>query len=96
MKKCNSITVAVIWRANRFSSDLVHRHIIFPLTLLLLEKHQSLQYIIMQAVPMSKQANHVNIEPEILRGNWSSYWKYNEKSFVNPFTSCKTSIIISL
>ena len=27
---------------------------------------------------MSKQANHVNIEPEILHGNWSSYWKYNE------------------
>ena len=41
---------------------------------------------------MSKQVNHVNIEPEILHGNWSSYWKYN--SFVNPFTSCKTDIII--
>ena len=27
---------------------------------------------------MSKQVNHVNIEPEILHGNWSSYWKYNE------------------
>ena len=34
----NSITVAVLDPANRFSSDLVHRHIIFPLTLLLLEK----------------------------------------------------------
>ena len=47
----------------------------------------------MQAVPMSKQVNHVNIEPEILHGNWSSYWKYN--SFVNPSTSCKTDITIS-
>ena len=27
----------------------------------------------MQAVPMSKQVNRVNIEPEILHGNWSSY-----------------------
>ena len=73
---------------NRFSSELVHRHIIFPLTLLLLEKtddYQSCQYIIMQAVPMSKQVNRVNIEPEIWHGNWSSYWKYNE--VVNPFTS---------
>ena len=42
---------------------------------------------------MSKQVNRVNIEPEILHGNWSSYWKYNE-FFVNPFTSCKTDIII--
>ena len=32
----------------------------------------------MQAVPMSKQVNRVNIEPEILHGNWSSYYKYNE------------------
>ena len=48
--------------------------------------------VIMQAVPMSKQVNRVNIEPEILYGNWSSYWKYN--FFVNPFTSCKTDIII--
>ena len=31
--------------------------------------------VIMQTVPMSKQ---VNIEPEILHGNWSSYWKYND------------------
>ena len=42
MKKRNSITVAVldieILHENRFSSDLVHRDIIFPLTLLLLEK----------------------------------------------------------
>ena len=42
MKKCNSINVAVldveILHANRFSTDLVHRRIIFPLTLLLLEK----------------------------------------------------------
>ena len=39
---------------------------------------------------MSKQVNRVNIEPEILHGNWSSYWKYNEVYFfVNPFTSCK-------
>ena len=28
---------------------------------------------IMQAVPMSKQVNGVDIEPEILHGNWSSY-----------------------
>ena len=44
---------------------------------------------------MSKQ---VNLEPEIVHGNWSSSWrvytmKYN--SFVNPSTSCKTDIIIS-
>ena len=25
----------------------------------------------------SKQVNRVNIEPEILHGNWPSYWKYN-------------------
>ena len=43
---------------------------------------------------MSKQVNHVNIEPEILHENWSSYWKYNEVLFfVNPFISCKTDII---
>ena len=71
MKKHNSITVAVILHENRFSSDLVHRHKIL-LTLLLLEK------LIMQAVPMSKQVNRVDIEPELLHGNWSSYWKYNE------------------
>ena len=29
--------------------------------------------LIMQAVPMSKQVNRVNIEPESLHGNWSSY-----------------------
>ena len=40
---------------------------------------------------MSKQVNCVNIEPELLHGNWSSYWKYNE--VVNPFTSCKTDIM---
>ena len=28
---------------------------------------------IMQAVSMLKQVNRVNIEPEILHGNWSSY-----------------------
>ena len=33
--------------------------------------------VIMQAVPISKQVNRVNIEPEIWHGNWSSYWKYN-------------------
>ena len=42
MKKRNSKTVAVldieILHVNKFSSDLVHRHIIFPLTLFLLEK----------------------------------------------------------
>ena len=26
----------------------------------------------------SKQVNRVNIETEILHGNWSSYWKYKE------------------
>ena len=40
---------------------------------------------------MSKQVNRVNIEPEILHGNWSSYILHNE--VVNPFTSCKTDII---
>ena len=51
---------------------------------------------IMQAVPMSKQVNHVNIEPEICMETGlptGSIMKYN--SFVNPFTSCKTDIIIS-
>ena len=28
---------------------------------------------------MSKQVNRVNIEPQILHGNWCSYWKYNEE-----------------
>ena len=38
-KKHNSITVAVLdLHADRFSSDLVHRHTIFPFTPLLLEK----------------------------------------------------------
>ena len=41
MKKCNSITVSVLYRleilhVNGFSSDLVHRHI--SVNLLLLEK----------------------------------------------------------
>ena len=46
---------------------------------------------------MSKQVKRVNIEPESLHGNWSSYiytgsiMKYN--FFVNLFT-CKTDIII--
>ena len=89
MKKCNSITVTVLdlnLHANRFSSDLVHRCILFPLTLLLLEKLMIINPD--NTVLMSKQVNCVNIEPEILHGNWSSYWKYK-----NPFTSCKTDII---
>ena len=43
---------------------------------------------------MSKQVNHVNIEPEICMETGlptGSIMKYN--SFVNPFTSCKTDII---
>ena len=43
---------------------------------------------------MSKQVNCVNIEPEIVHGNWSPSWKYNEV-LVNPSSSCKTDIIIS-
>ena len=31
---------------------------------------------------MSKQVNRVNIEPEILHGNWSVYWKYKEVIFL--------------
>ena len=45
---------------------------------------------------MSKQENHVNIEPEILHETGlpiGSIMKYNFS--VNPFTSCKTDIIIS-
>ena len=68
MKKRNSIAIAACTRlevlhVNRFSSELVYRHIIFPLTLLLL-------YITMQSsrtlhynagyIPMSKQVNCVN------------------------------------
>ena len=83
MKKRNSITVAVLdLKFCRFSSDLVHRHIIFLLTLLLLEKQMIISpdnaFMIIQAVPMSKQVNRVNVKSEILNGNWSSYWKYNE------------------
>ena len=45
---------------------------------------------------MSKQENRVNIEPEILHGNWSSTGSITEYNFfVNPFTSCKTDSIIS-
>ena len=50
----------------------------------------------MQTVPMSKQVNRVNIEPEICMGTGlptRSIMKYN--FFVNPFTYCKTDIIIS-
>ena len=74
-----SSTRLEILRAIRFSSDIVHRHIIFLLTLLLPDKLMIIipDNTIMQAVPMSKQVNHVNIEPEILHGNWSSYWKCN-------------------
>ena len=52
--------------------------------------------VIMQAVPMSKQVNRVNIEPEICMETGlptESILKYN--FVVNPFTSCKTDIIIS-
>ena len=44
---------------------------------------------------MSKQVNRVNIEPEIFMETGlptGSIMKYN--IFVNPFTSCKTDIII--
>ena len=44
---------------------------------------------------MSKQINLVNFEPEICMGTGlltRSIMKYN--FFVNPFTSCKTDIII--
>ena len=40
----------------------------------------------MQAVPMSKHVNCVNIELEILHGNWSSYWKYNEVKLTSFLT----------
>ena len=43
----------------------------------------------MQAVSMSKQ---VNIEHEILHGNWPSHWKCNEVKL----TSCKTDIISNI
>ena len=42
----------------------VNRHIIFPLTLLLLEKLMVISPD-NTCVPMSKQVNRVNIEPEI-------------------------------
>ena len=45
------------------------------------------------AVPMSKQVNRVNIESDILHGNWSSYWKYNELLTL-LLLNCKTDIII--
>ena len=41
---------------------------------------------------MYHQVNHANSGPELLHGKWSSLGKYN--SFVNPFTSCETGIII--
>ena len=70
MRKHNSIPVAVldlILHVNRISSELVHRHIIL-LTLLLLEK-------LLIISPMYKLVNCVNIESEILHGNWFSSWK---------------------
>ena len=46
---------------SRFPSDLVHRHTILLLTLLLLEKKMIISPdIIMQAMLMSKQVNAVN------------------------------------
>ena len=81
MKKRNnrSSTRLEILHVNRFSSELVHRNIIFPLTLLLLEKLMitSPDNTLMQSLHMSKEVNHINIDPEIFNGNWSSYWKYN-------------------
>ena len=62
-------------QVSSFPSDLVHRHIIFLLTLLLLEKMTIISPDIMQAMLMSKQVNHVNSAPEILHGNWTSSWK---------------------
>ena len=45
---------------------------------------------------MSKQENRVKIEPEILHGTGLSTGSIMEYNFlVNPFTSCKTDIIIS-
>ena len=66
-----------ILHVSRFPSDLVHRHIVFLLTLLLLEKMMIIisPDIIMQPMLMSKQVNHVNSGPEILHGNWTSSWK---------------------
>ena len=46
----------------------------------------------MQAVSMSKQVNCINIEHEILHGNWPSHWKCNEVKL----TSCKTDIISNI
>ena len=43
---------------------------------------------------MSKQVNRVKIEPEIFHGlSTGSIMMYN--SFVKPYTSCRTDIIIS-
>ena len=42
---------------------------------------------------MSKQVHRVNIEPEILHGNWSFYWKYIKYNFsVNPLVKLTSSI----
>ena len=54
-----------ILHVSRFPSDLVHRHIIFLLLLENNDHYQSWQYIVMQAMLMSKQ---VNRGPEILHG----------------------------
>ena len=35
---------------------------------------------------MSKRVNRVNIEPEILHGNWFSYWKYTEVYIISLLT----------
>ena len=87
MKKRNSITIVVLDFACEqvfIRASAQTRHIIFPLTPLLLEKFKLMiidpdnPLYILQAVPMSKQLNRVNIEPEILHGNYSSYGKYNE------------------
>ena len=62
---------------NRFSPELVHRHIIFPLTLLLLEKLM----IIGPDSTYVKQVNRVNIEPEIWHGNWCTVRTDNHQFF---------------
>ena len=67
-----------ILHVSRFPSDLVHRHIIVLLTLLLLEKMMTISpgNTLMQAMLMSKQVNHVSSGPEILTGLPSG--KYNK------------------
>ena len=67
LQACHSTNEPEILQVNRFSSELVHRHI-------KIADYVSRQYI-MQATSMSQQIFRVNhdSEPKLLHGNWIMY-----------------------